>query len=67
MVFEIRRMPGLATAQAGNTHTMTDNQITNLHGVTRFAKADETDPVQRLWRLQNEARKQPEGLPDPAG
>jgi len=36
---------------------MTDDQVTFLHGVTRFVEADDTDPVQQLWPLQNEARK----------
>ena len=35
---------------------MTDDQATYLDGVTRFVEADDIDPVQLLWRLQNEAR-----------
>jgi len=49
-------LPGLDPARAGNRDTMTDNQITYLHGVTRFLEADDADPLQQLWRLQNEAR-----------
>ena len=36
---------------------MTDDQVTFLDGVTRLVEADDADPVQQLWRLQNEARK----------
>ena len=49
-------LPGLVPVQPGNTHSMNDDQVAYLHGVTRFLEDDDTDPVQLLWRLQNEAR-----------
>ena len=46
---------------------MTEDQVAYLDGVTRLVEADDADPVQQLWRLQNEARKQPGGLTTPLG
>ena len=56
-------LPGLVLVQPGNRQTMTKDQVTYLDGVTRFPHPDDTDPMQLLWRLQNEARKPPDGLP----
>lgn len=51
-------------APAGHTPRMDE-----IDGVQRFEDDDEAnvgDPVQGLWRLQNEARRQADGLPSPA-
>ena len=38
---------------------MTEAKTLYLDGVIRFPEPDEADPVQLLWRLQSEARRQP--------
>jgi len=55
LVYGSLRLPGLDPALAGNTQPMADDQVTYLDGVMRFLEADDADPVQQLWRLQNEA------------
>ena len=40
----------------GNTHPMTYEQVTD--SIYRFPDQDQGDPVQALWRMQNETRLQ---------